>query len=111
MCNLFTREELISTHDLKDISQKRLLDEMLHTFKKLGLVHNNQLRAVILDIDLYEQLLQRLEELEDLQEDMEEAEELKKRASLPVDQWVERPEQITRLTFFEQWIEEKGNQP
>lgn len=110
MTNFFAREELISTHELKSLSQTQLLDEMLHNFKKLGLVHNNQLRAVILDIDMYEQLLQRIEELEDLKEDMEVAEKLKNRITLPIDQWVEKPEQVTRLTFFEQWIEEKGTQ-
>jgi len=111
MSKSFRREELISTGELKDISQNRLLDEMLHTFKKLGLVHNDELRAVILDIETYEQLLSRLEELEDLKEDMDAAEELKKRAELPMDKWVKKPEQISRLAFFERWIQEKGSHP
>jgi hypothetical protein len=107
----FDSEKLISSTDLREIGNHKLFDELLSTFKKLGLVHNNQLRAVILDIRTYEELMSRLEEMEDLLEDRQLAEELEDRLRLPREQWKEKPDQLSRLQFLEQMLKDKGSAP
>jgi hypothetical protein len=102
-------EALISASDLKEISKQKLFDEMLGSFKKLGLVHNNELRAVILDIETYEQLVDRLEELEDLHEDREWAESLAERVQLPKEKWLEKPAHLSRVEFLKRSVPEKGS--
>jgi hypothetical protein len=104
----FAQNELISTSELKEMNNRHLFDDLLNTCKKLGLVHDNQLRAVILDIKTYEQLMHRLEELEEILEDMKWNEMLQERIRLPETKWLEKPEQMSRLAFFEQTID-KGS--
>ncbi len=109
MCKAFDREELISSNELKDISKKKLFDEMLTAGKKLGLVHNNQLRAVILDIEAYEQLIRRLEELESLHENLQLVEEFKERVQLSADEWIKKPAHVARIDFLRQTMREKDS--
>jgi hypothetical protein len=109
MFKAFDRGELISSNDLKDISKQKLFDEMLTACKKLGLVHNNELRAVILDIKAYEQLINRLEELESLHEDLQLVEKFKERVQLSADEWVKKPAHVPRMDFFRQTMREKGS--
>ncbi|MBA4493685.1 hypothetical protein ACFO25_04740 [Paenactinomyces guangxiensis] len=109
MSKAFFREELISSSELKEISKKKLFDELLSAVHKLGLVHNNELRAVILDIKTYEQMVDRLEELENLCEDMNLAEELKERVRISGSEWIEKPPHLSRLDFFKQSLKEKGS--
>ena len=108
MSESFAQNELISSHDLKEMNNRHLFDDLLNTCKKLGLVHDNQLRAVIIDIDTYEQLMNRLEELEEIYEDMKWIETLQERLHLPETKWLEKPEQMSRLAFFRQTFNEKG---
>ena len=104
----FAQNELISSRELKEMNNQHLFDDLLNTCKKLGLVHNNQLRAVIMDIDTYEQLMNRLEELEEICEDMKWNEMLQERLNLPETKWLEKPEQTSRLAFLEQTFNHKG---
>lgn len=107
MSKVFAREELISSSELKDISKKKLFDEMLQAFQKLGLVHNNELRAVILNIETYEKMVDRLEQLEDLCEDLALADELHDRMQLSTSEWMEKPAHISRLDFFKQSLKDQ----
>ncbi|MFC7443183.1 hypothetical protein [Laceyella putida] len=108
MSKAFAREELISASELMEIGKEQLFEEKLHAFQKLGLVHNNELRAVILDIKAYEQLLDRLEELEEMHEDMRLADELTERLNIASTDWIEKPQAQTRLNFLSQLVENKG---
>jgi PHD/YefM family antitoxin component YafN of YafNO toxin-antitoxin module len=100
-------EALISANDLQAMSKKKLFDEMLRSFKKLGLTHNNELKAVILDIQTYEHLVDRLEELEEMQEDIQLAHNLSDRLQLPKENWLEKPDQTSRMEFLRSM--EKGS--
>ncbi|KPC69374.1 hypothetical protein ADL26_18965 [Thermoactinomyces vulgaris] len=107
MSKAFAREELISANELKEISKDQLFEEKLHAFQKLGLVHNNELRAVILDIKAYEQLLDRLEELENMHEDLRLADEMAERLQIASTEWIEKSPNQTRLQFLSQLAETK----
>jgi hypothetical protein len=107
----FTREELISSNELKRLDHDQLFDELLATYEKLGLVHNNELKAVILPIQSYELLLGRLEKLEDLYEDLVLSNDLDDRLHLAVEEWIEKPAQVSRIQFLEHWLEETGSEP
>ncbi|SEN55979.1 hypothetical protein [Lihuaxuella thermophila] len=109
MFKAFDRGELISSNELKEISKKKLFDEMLAVCKKLGLIHNNELRAVILDIKTYEKLIHRLDELENLHEDLELVEEFKERVQLSADEWIKKPADVSRIRFLRQTMKEKSN--
>ncbi|MGA9173282.1 MAG: hypothetical protein WBZ33_04795 [Thermoactinomyces sp.] len=100
-------EALISANDLQAMSKKKLFDEMLRSFKKLGLTHNNELKAVILDIQTYEHLVDRLEELEEMQEDIQLAHNLSERLQLPKENWLEKPDHTPRMEFLRSM--EKGS--
>lgn len=107
MLKTFTQNELISSHDLEEMNKQKLFDDLLHANKKLGLVHNEELRAVILDIDAYEQLLNRLDELEDMFEDLKWGDTLKERLNIREADWIEKPEHTSRLSFLEQTLDHK----
>ncbi|MBA4602787.1 hypothetical protein [Thermoactinomyces mirandus] len=102
MLKTFAQNELISSHDLEEMNKQKLFDDLLHTNKKLGLVHNNRLRAVILDINAYEQLINRLDELEEMYEDMKWGDTLKERFTIRETEWIEKPEHVSRLSFLRQ---------
>ncbi|MGA8941215.1 MAG: hypothetical protein WB502_00615 [Thermoactinomyces sp.] len=107
MLKTFAQNELISSHDLEEMNKQKLFDDLLYSNKKLGLVHNDQLRAVILDIDTYEQLLNRLDELEEMYEDMKWGDTLRERLSVRENEWIEKPEHQSRLSFLEQTVKHK----
>jgi hypothetical protein len=107
----FTREELISSDELKKLDYEQLFDELLTSYEKLGLLHNNELKAVILPIHTYELLLMRLEKLEDLYEDLVLSNNLEDRVHLVAEEWIEKPVQVSRVQFLEHWLEETGSEP
>lgn len=108
MSKAFARDELISASELVTISKDQF-EEKLHAFQKLGLVHDNELRAVILDLKAYEELLDRLEELEEMHEDMHLADELTERLHVASTEWIEKPKAQSRLHFLSNLVENKGN--
>ncbi len=107
MLKTFSQNELISSHDLEEMNKQKLFDDLLYTTKKLGLVHNDQLRAVIMDIEAYEELICRLNELEDMYEDMKWGDSLKERLTISEAEWIEKPDNVSRLSFLEHKLDNK----
>ncbi|WP_124726628.1 hypothetical protein [Staphylospora marina] len=104
MTKSFDSDERISSGDLRDLDPSRL-EELLAIHRKLTLTHNDELRAVILDIHTWETLMNRLADLEDTLEDLLLSRELETRIHTSPSSWAEKPESMDRLSFLKNMAE------
>ncbi|MBD1370849.1 hypothetical protein IC620_00545 [Hazenella sp. IB182357] len=111
MSNPFTNKRVISSNELAILSMHQLFDEMLTLYHTMGLIHNDKLRAVLLDIDVYEQMIQRLKELENRYEDIEYANQFAYRMDLPDEHWIRRSGSTSRLTFLQHFTNRDDSSP
>ncbi|GIM46441.1 hypothetical protein DNHGIG_19900 [Collibacillus ludicampi] len=104
----FSKEETLPARSLRTLSQKELL-ELLSRHEKLGLIVNDELKIVMLEVETLEAMVKRIRELEDLVEDMELAKTLGDRVHALNTEWEAKPEVISYVDWFLQGtIHEKG---
>lgn len=97
----FAPEEIIQAKDLRKISQ-RDLQKGLQEHEKLGIFfQTGGLKAVMLPVDSYTDLVERLEELEEILEDVQIGKNIEKRDKLQREEWITRPEGMSLSNFFD----------
>jgi hypothetical protein len=95
----FTSKEMIAANQLRTLSQKEILEKLAES-NKIGVIVKDELRIAMIDVDVYEALLDRLREMEERFEELVLADRLKDRVQSPESKWIEFPEGMAVSEFY-----------